>query len=152
MNGMITPFKMLAEITDLRRKLKKSGYLFKVVKNRLTKLALEKAGYEELNEYMTGPTALTIAESDPVAATKIISDFIKEHENLKLKVGLIEGALADEEQLKRIAKLPSRNVLLSEVVSCIQGPIRNLVYALKGVTNNLVYVIDAIHKQKEEAG
>jgi len=131
----------VAEVTELRKQLRDAGIEFKVYKNTLTRLAAESAEVAELNSVLTGPNAIAFSSEDVVAPAKILNDFAKKHEALEIKAGVIEGNVASVEEVKALAELPSREGLLSMLLSVLQAPIRNLALATKAVAD-----------QKEEQG
>ncbi|MDG4657854.1 50S ribosomal protein L10 [Ectobacillus antri] len=131
----------VGEATELRKQLREAGIEFKVYKNTLTRRAAEEAEMAELNEYLTGPNAIAFSNEDVVAPAKVLNDFAKKHEALEIKAGIIEGKLVSVEEVKAIAELPSREGLLSMLLSVLQAPIRNLALAAKAVAD-----------QKEEQG
>lgn len=143
----------VAQLTDLRKKLREVDAEFKVYKNTLTKIALKDVeGSENLIDHMKGSTAVTIANNDPAAPFKVLNEFIKDKTNkhLKFKVGLLEGMIVDEAKLSFIASIPTREVLLAQVAAGFNAPITGLVQCLAGTLRNLVNVLDAVKKQKEE--
>ena len=131
----------VAEVTELRKQLREAGIEFKVYKNTLTRLAAESAEITELHSALTGPNAIAFSNEDVVAPAKILNDFAKKHEALEIKAGVIEGNVATVEEVKALAELPSREGLLSMLLSVLQAPIRNLALATK-----------AVAEQKEEQG
>ncbi|HHV61955.1 MAG TPA: 50S ribosomal protein L10 [Firmicutes bacterium] len=139
------------DIMELRRKLREAGIEYKVVKNTLAQLAAEKAAMSDINTYLTGPTAMAFGFGDPVAPAKIISEFAREHKELEIKGGMLEGKVIGAAEVKALASLPSREVMLARVASAMQAPIAGIVGALSGCIRNLVYALDAVRKQKEGA-
>ncbi|AIK31093.1 50S ribosomal protein L10 [Bacillus thuringiensis] len=131
----------VSEATELRKQLREAGVEFKVYKNSLTRRAAESAEMAELNEFLTGPNAIAFSNEDVVAPAKVLNDFAKDHEALEIKAGVIEGKLVTLDEVKAIAILPSREGLLSMLLSVLQAPIRNLALATKAVAD-----------QKEEQG
>ncbi|KZE37375.1 50S ribosomal protein L10 [Bhargavaea cecembensis] len=131
----------VAQVTELRKQLREEGIEFKVYKNSMTRRAAEASGLEALNEYMTGPNAIAFSTEDVVAPARIINNFAKENDALEIKAGVIEGNVATLEEVKALAELPSREGLLSMVLSVLQAPIRNFALATKAVAD-----------QKEEQG
>jgi large subunit ribosomal protein L10 len=131
----------VAEVTELRKQLREAGIDFKVYKNTLTRRAAEATELTGLNEVLTGPNAIAFSNEDVVAPAKILNDFAKKHEALEIKAGVIEGNIATVEEIKALADLPSREGLLSMLLSVLQAPIRNLALAAKAVAD-----------QKEEQG
>lgn len=131
----------VAEVTELRKQLREANVEFKVYKNTLTRRATEDVELTGLNEQLVGPTAIAFSTEEVVAPAKIINDFAKKHEALEIKAGVIEGNIATVEEIKALAELPSREGLLSMLLSVLQAPIRNLALATKAVAD-----------QKEEQG
>lgn len=142
----------VAEATELRKNLREAGVEFKVAKNTLTKLAAKSAEIEGLDDYLQGPIALAFGYDDPVAPAKILYKFAKDHKNLELKAGLLEGKILDLDMVNSLAALPSREVLLGQIAGLMQSPIRNLVNVLSAPLRNTVYVLEAVRqKQSGEA-
>ena len=139
------------DMTELRSELRKVGVEFKVVKNTLTLLAAQKVEIEGLEPVLEGPTAIAIGYDDPVVAAKTISEFAKKNDKLQVKAGILTGKVIDAEGVKALADLPSREQLLAQVLRGMQGPISGFVNVLHGTLRNLVYVLEAVRKQKEEA-
>ncbi|PGZ98872.1 50S ribosomal protein L10 [Bacillus pseudomycoides] len=131
----------VSEVTALRKALREAGVEFKVYKNSLTRRAAETAELTELNEYLTGPNAIAFSNEDVIAPAKVLNDFAKDHEALEIKAGVIEGKLVSLDEVKAIATLPSREGLLSMLLSVLQAPMRGLAIATKAVAD-----------QKEEQG
>ncbi|ANY67036.1 50S ribosomal protein L10 [Paenibacillus sp. BIHB 4019] len=123
----------VAQVTELRKQLREAGIEFQVLKNSLVRRATEAAGLSELNEILTGPTAIAFGNEDAVAPAKILNDFAKKNDALKLKGGVVEGKIVDMDQIKALAELPSRDGLLSMLLSVLQAPVRNFALAVKAV-------------------
>lgn len=114
----------VAEVTELRRKLRESGADYKVYKNTLTKRALNELNID-MTEHFEGPSAIAFG-TDELSIVKIINDFAKEHEALELKAGIVEGKVAGLEDLKRYAAIPSRDMLLTMLAAGLMGTVRDL--------------------------
>ena len=112
----------VSQAAELRGRLREADASFTVVKNRLTKLAADKAGEERLAELLQGPTALTFVRGDTAQAAKAITSFNKEHEVLTYKGGFMEATVLDESAFKSIAKLPSRDVLNGQFAGVVASP------------------------------
>lgn len=125
----------VAEVTELRKQLREAGVEFKVYKNALTRRAAEAAELDGLTESLIGPNAIAFSTEDVVAPAKILNDFAKKHEQLEIKIGVIEGNISNVEEIKALAELPSREGLLSMLLSVLQAPIRNLALAAKAVAD-----------------
>lgn len=131
----------VAQVTELRKQLREAGVEFKVYKNTLTRRAAEAAGLEGINDVLVGPNAIAFSNEDVVAPAKIINEFAKKNEALEIKAGIIEGTISSVEDVKALAELPSREGLLSMLLSVLQAPVRNFALATKAVAD-----------QKEEQG
>jgi len=150
---IITSFKALktVEFNEMRAKLRPLKSEYRVVKNSLTRIALKNAGMEKLAEMLNGPTALVLERGDAIAATKALFEFAKTHENLKINGGVFEGKVLSAAELKVIAFLPSREVLLAKLLGTLQAPMVNLVSVLQAPMRDLVGVLDQIAKQAPAA-
>ncbi|ACL74697.1 50S ribosomal protein L10 [Ruminiclostridium cellulolyticum] len=136
--------------TELRTALRKAGVEYKVVKNKLTSLAMKESGLE-LDEFLTGPTAMAISSADAVAPAKVLSEFSKKFDKLELKVGVVEGKVIDLDGIKALAELPSREVLIAKVLGGFNAPISGFVNVLNGNMRGLVVALNAISEQKANA-
>ena len=125
----------VAEITELRKQLREAGIDFKVYKNTMTRRATAETGLTELDEHLVGPTAIAFSDEEVVSPAKILSTFAKDHEALEIKTGIIEGRVASIDEIKAIAELPSREGLLSMLLSVLQAPMRNFALAAKAVAD-----------------
>jgi large subunit ribosomal protein L10 len=125
----------VAQVTELRKQLREAGVEFKVYKNTMTRRAAEQAGIEGLQEFLTGPNAIAFGAEDVVAPAKILNEFAKKNEALEIKAGVLEGNFVSVEEVKALAELPSREGLLSMVLSVLQAPIRNFALAAKAVAD-----------------
>ncbi len=141
----------VAKMNQLRRILEADGIRYKVVKNTLTRLAAHQAGLEELDVYMEGPVAIAYGYDDPVTPVKLLVKFAKEHDELEIKGGVLEKQVMDESQIRRLADLPPKEVLLARVAGAFQAPLAGMANALQGNLRNLVYVLNAVKEQKESA-
>lgn len=141
----------VAQDTKLRRKMREAGVQYSVIKNNMASIAAKEAGIEGLDDYLKGPLAMVSSDKDPVAAAKLISEFIKENRIMEIKGGLVEGKVIDAEGVKALANLPSREVLLARLLGSMQSPITGFVTVLQGNIRNLVYALDAVRQQKESA-
>ncbi|NOZ62940.1 MAG: 50S ribosomal protein L10 [Calditrichaeota bacterium] len=137
------------EISDLRNKLREAEVEFKVVKNTLARLSVNKIGYEGLLPYLNGPTAMAFALADPLAAAKVLADFAKKNEKLQLKACIFDGTIYGEDRVKEIAQLPSKEQIHAQTVGMISAPLRSLVTVLNGMLASIVNVLDQIKEQKE---
>lgn len=150
---VVTDYRGLnvSEVTELRRQLRQAGVEYRVTKNTLTRIAARQANIVGLDDYLAGPTALAFSYDDPVAVAKILSSFAKEHKNLELKAGVLEGKLLDADGVIALATLPSREVLLGQVAYGFMSPVSGFVNALSGIVRGLVYALDGVRQQKADA-
>jgi large subunit ribosomal protein L10 len=133
------------QAAELRAKLRESDASFRIVKNRLTKIAADKAGAgERLNALLQGPTALTFVRGDTAQAAKAISTFNKEHDVLTFKGGFMDGIDVDEGGFEAIAKLPSRDVLNGQLAGVVASPLTGLVRGLGSMIQGLALQLGQI--------
>jgi large subunit ribosomal protein L10 len=136
----------VSQAAELRGKLREADASFRIVKNRLTKLAADKAGEERLAELLQGPTALTFVRGDTAQAAKAISTFNKEHDVLTYKGGFMDTTSLDAESFKAIALLPNREVLIGQfagvVASPVTGVVRGLAALIQGLASQLGQIAD----------
>lgn len=132
------------QAAELRSKLREADASFRVVKNRLTKLAAKQAGEERLDEFLQGPTALTFVRGDTALAAKTLSTFNREADVLTFKGGFMEGLSLDEERFKSIARLPGRDVLNGQLAGVVASPITGLVRGLGSMIQGLALQLGQI--------
>ncbi len=137
----------VSQAAELRSKLREADASFRIVKNRLTKLAADKAGEDRLAELLEGPTALTFVRGDTAQAAKAITTFNKEHEVLTYKGGFMEATSLDELAFKSIAKLPGREVLNGQLAGVVASPITGLVRGLGSMIQGLALQLGQIAEQ-----
>ncbi|HEY0318630.1 MAG TPA: 50S ribosomal protein L10 [Solirubrobacterales bacterium] len=134
------------QAAELRSRLREADASFRIVKNRLTKLAADKAGEDRLAELLLGPTALTFVRGDTAQAAKAIFTFNKEHEVLTYKGGFMDGISLDEDAFKSISRLPTRDVLNGQFAGVVASPLTGLVRGLgsmiQGLASQLGQIVD----------
>jgi large subunit ribosomal protein L10 len=141
------------KITKLRRGLHNIGVKYIVVKNSLARIALEKCGKADLAEHIKGPIGVALAKEDSVGPARIIKDFRKEYKDLLgVRLAYVDGALFNEKQAVALADLPSREVLLSQLLSCLKAPMVNLAGSLAGICTKFVGTLEAVKNKKEAEG
>ncbi|AJS60289.1 50S ribosomal protein L10 [Paenibacillus sp. IHBB 10380] len=123
----------VAQATELRKQLREAGIEFQVLKNSLLRRATAATGLTDLDAVLTGPTAVAFGGEDAVAPAKILNDFAKKNDALKLKGAVVEGKVIGVDEIKALAELPSRDGLLSMLLSVLQAPVRNFALAVKAV-------------------
>ena len=137
------------ELNELRSKCREAGVDYKVYKNTLMRFAFKESGFEGFNEFLAGPNAVAFGYNDPVQAAKIIHEFSKDHDNLEIKAGIVDGNIIDINEIKELANLPSREVLIAQTLGGLNGPISGFVNVLQGNLRNLVYALNAIKENQE---
>ena len=140
----------VAEITNLRRKIRAAGAGFKVTKNRLTRLALADTKFEGLDNLFTGPTAVAYS-ADPVAAAKVVVDFAKGNEKLVILGGSLGTSKLDVEGIKALATLPSLDELRAKMLGMIQTPATRIAGILQAPGGQVARVLAAYAKKDEAA-
>ncbi|GMG98130.1 50S ribosomal protein L10 [Tepidimicrobium xylanilyticum] len=139
------------EVTQLRRKYKEAGVEYKVYKNTLMRFAFKNAGYEEFNQFLTGPNAIAFGFDDPVQAAKITHEFAKQNDKLEIKAGIVDGKIIGVDEIKNLANLPSKEVLIAQALAGLNGPIAGFANVLQGTIRSLVYVLNAVKEKQEGA-
>ena len=136
-------------MTELRRRLRKAGVEYVVIKNTLALRAINDSGLTGTR--LKGPTGVVVSK-DPVAAAKLLTDFAKENDQKPtMKGGLLEGAVIDEAQIKKLASMPSREQMLAELGAGLMSPMAAFVGALNGLMYMMVGALEALKAQKEGA-
>lgn len=125
------------QVTNLRRELRENGCEMLVIKNNITRRAAAELGYNDLEAQLVGPNAVAFSEVDSVSAAKVVYDFALENKALELKVGVVDGEYMDNENIKVIATIPSRDTLLTMIASGILQPIKEVAIALDLMAQNL---------------
>jgi large subunit ribosomal protein L10 len=139
----------VAQVAELRAKLRESDATFKVVKNSLTERAADQSGAEALKDYLSGPTALTFVRGDVATAAKAVADYARATQLLPFKGGLMEGAPIDVDQIRSLSRLPSREVLYGQLVGVVASPIGGLVRSLGGLIGGLAVALGQVNAKKE---
>lgn len=137
------------DMNRLRNELRDTGSEFQVVKNRLLKLACKGTETESLKDHMEGPSAIALTYEDVIGPAKTLVDFAKDFEKLIIKIGQISGREVNADAVKQLAKLPGREVLLSQVLASMQAVPAGFVRVLGGIMSQLLNVLKAIEQQKE---
>ncbi len=121
--------------TELRNKCREAGVEYKVYKNTLMRFAFEELGYHDMTVNLEGPNAIALSYEDEVTAAKVTNDFAKtSNETLVLKAGIAEGKILNADEVKDLARVPSRDILLGQLAGVLQGNIRNLAYMLDQIS------------------
>lgn len=117
--------------TALRAELRKAGVDYKVIKNTYIKKAADIAGIEGFEPYLEGMTAFALSEEDPLAPAKVLCKFADDNDNFKIKVGMMDGAVMSEAEVKELAKIPSKEILIGKILGSIQSSLYGLAYVLQ---------------------
>ncbi len=150
--AVLTEYRGLSvkELTQLRRALG-AGTSFAIVKNTLTKIAAKDAGVDGLGELLTGPTAVAFVEGDPVEAAKGLRDFARTHPALVLKGGVLEGKPLSAQEIRRLADLESREVLLARLAGAMQGSLSKAIATIAAPLSQFARVAAALQDQRASA-
>jgi large subunit ribosomal protein L10 len=140
----------VAQVSDLRRRLRKAGVSYVVVKNTLARRALASATVTGLDPHLTGNTALALSV-DASAAARVLAEFAKEFQKPAVKGGVVDGRAVTPAQIKRLASLPPREVLLAELGAAMQAPLAGFVGALSALLSSFAGALEALKTQREGA-
>ena len=135
----------------LRKRCREQGVQFRVIKNTLLKRAFNARGIQELDEHLVGPTGLVFSPDNEMAPAKILADFAKEFERPRLKAAVVDGRLYDDKAIVRLAKLPSREVLLSQVIATFIAPMTTFLGAVNALLATPANMADALAREKSKA-
>lgn len=138
-------------INELRSKLKAAGIEYQVVKNTLLRRAAEDTAVSPISESFKGPSAVAMSFDDPVAPAKVLSEFAKDHDKLEIKIGVMDGQVLDLSSIKSLASLPSREVLLGQLLSTLNAVPTGLVRLMSEMPRQMLTVLQRIAEQKEAA-
>jgi large subunit ribosomal protein L10 len=149
-NLYVTDFTGLnvLRMTEFRRRLRASGVSYVVVKNTLAQRALAANSITGLEQHLAGPTGLVLAGKDPVGAAKVLTDFAKEFEKPAIKIGLVDGRPVTADQVRRLASLPPRDALLSQLAGTMQAPVAQLVGVMNSMLYQMVGALEALRAQR----
>ena len=136
------------KMTELRRKCREQGVQFKVIKNTLLRRAFNARGITELDDFLVGNTGLVYSPASEMAPAKILADFAKENEKLKLKAAVVDGRLFESKAIAMLATLPSREVLLSQVIATFIAPMTQFLAAVNAALAVPANMADALHREK----
>lgn len=139
------------QITGLRKQLREKNCDFHVVKNNFARIAFEEGGFPDVSSLLTGPTAVAFAPEDSNEVAKILVDFSREA-SVQLKGGIVDRSFYDKTMIEAFSRLPGKSQLISMLMSAMNGPITNLVYALNDVPTKLVRTLKAVEESKAAGG
>ena len=136
----------VAEMQDLRSRMREAGGSVRVAKNKLAKIALEGTPAESIGTYLLGMTVLAYSE-DPVAAAKVIDGYAKDNQKLEILGGAMGGTALDPDGVKAVAKMPSRDELIASIVGCIGAPASNIAGAIGAPASNIASILSTIEEK-----
>lgn len=140
------------KLTELRVKLRGVKADYKVIKNTLASKAAEGTPLEGLKEHFSGPVGVAISYDSSLSILKILTEFAKKEDKLKLKAGVVENKIADLKELRALADLPPRDVLLAKFMGSLKSPLYGLAGSLNGIMLKFVYALNSVKEQKAKAG
>lgn len=129
------------QLSELRKQLRAVAAEYKVVKNRLARIAIRSTELEALSQHLTGPTGMIVSKQDPVAVAKALQTFARTNQALAIKAGVVDGQVLEAAGLRALAELPSREALRAQLVGAIQGPLTQLVGLLAAPQREIAYVL-----------
>jgi len=149
--GVVTEYRGLtvAQMNKLRRELEGAGASYRVTKNTLTRRAIKETAFERLEQLLRGPTGLVTAAKDPVAVAKILVRFAELNDKLKISGGVLDGETLPASSVSALAKLPSREVLIGQLLGLLQAPASQLLRTIQEPGASLVRLLGAIEKAKQ---
>ena len=150
---LLTEYRGLTvqQISDLRKQLRGVSAEYKVIKNRLARIAMGTSKLEGLNGHLKGPTGVVLSRQDPVAVAKAVHTFARTIQALAIKIGYVEGQVLPAAELRALADLPSKETLRSQIVGAVQGPLAQLVGLLAAPQRELAYILAERGKSAEAA-
>lgn len=137
------------DLTELRKEARNNGVYLRVVKNTLAKRAVADTDFECMTEGFTGPLVLAFSQEDPGAAARVIHDFVKDHDDMIVRMVSISGKLLDPSEIKTLAKMPTYEQAISILMATMKAPVQKLATTLNEVPGKLVRTIAAIRDAKE---
>jgi large subunit ribosomal protein L10 len=140
---LVTEYRGLTvqQLSDLRKQLRGVSASYKIIKNRLAKLAMTDSDLSKLGPHLKGPTGMVISKEDPVAVAKALHIFARTNQALAIKAGFIEGQVLPPADLKALSELPTKDAIRSQIIGAIQGPLAQLVGLLQATQRDLAYVL-----------
>ena len=139
----------VTEMNEVRKKLREASVELRVTKNTLARIAIKGTDSEALSDSLKGPSAIAFSFDDPVAGAKALKSLTEDHDELEIKAGILGDKLLGVADIEALSKLPSKEILLGQFLSVLNGPMRGFVTVLNGNQRSLVQVLSAIGKTKE---
>lgn len=141
----------VAAVSSLRRKCREAGVQYRVVKNTLARRATASVDMQAIDPLLEGPNAWAIHATDQVVAAKVLNDFAKVHQHLKIRGGFVDGRMISDTEVQALAKLPGREVLLAQTLAVLQGPMTGFAGVLTSMLRGFATVVDAYAKKRAES-
>lgn len=140
---LVTEYRGLTvqQLSDLRKQLRGVSAQYKVVKNRLARLAMTDSDLSKLGPHLKGPTGMVISKEDPVAVAKALHAFARTNQALAIKAGFVEGQVLPAAELKALSELPTKDAIRAQIIAAIEGPLAQLVGLLQASQRDLAYVL-----------
>lgn len=140
----------VGQITQFRGQIKETSGTYQVVKNTLARRAVSETTFQDLGQFLVGPTGVVFCPGEPMDAAKVVKKFVQETNGaLKIKGGIVDGTVFDAKGIEKVATLPTKHELLSQLVASLESPISGLVGTLEGVVREFVYTLQAIADKRE---
>jgi len=153
-NFIITSYmgSSVSDLEQVRKDLKPASGSYIVVKNSILRVILNEKKLEDMKSLVDGGVGISFSGQDIISTCKILVNFSKTHDKFKIKGGIVDGKSMSQAEVKRLASLPSREILIAQVVTGIKSPITGFVHTLSGIIRKFVCVVDAIKNSKQGAG
>lgn len=139
------------KLSMLRKNCREQGVQFRVIKNTLLKRAFNERGITELDPFLDGPTGLVFSPDNEMSPARILADFAKAHERPRIKAAVVDGRLFDEKAIAVLATLPSREILLSQVLSVFIAPMTQFLGAIEATLRLPAVMADVLEREKQKA-
>ena len=137
------------EVSELRNQFRAAGVEYRVIKNNILRRAVKENNIEGLDDLLTGPTAAAIGYNDPISGAKVLVDFVKKVKKTEIKVGILNGQVIQIDEIKKLADMPSREVLIAKLAGSLNAPIAGLAMALNAIPSGLARALGAVRDQKQ---
>lgn len=141
----------VGDVSELRRVCRENGITFRVIKNTLGRRSCRELGLEELEPFLDGPTAIAVSTEGEATPAQVIKKFADDYELPRLKGGYVAGRVLSRDDVLRLASLPGREILISQVIGTFQAPLRGLINCLGASLRDLVFVLKAVSDKKDAA-
>jgi large subunit ribosomal protein L10 len=140
---LVTEYRGLTvqQLSDLRKQLRGVSAQYKIVKNRLAKLAMTDSSLSQLGPHLKGPTGMVISKEDPVVVAKALHTFARTNQALAIKAGFVEGQVLPASELKALSELPTKEAIRAQIIGAIEGPLAQLVGLLNAAPRELAFVL-----------